>query len=549
MKHLVWFAYVLLVAGTASAQESSAPSSAPLVLEVRAQRISHSELEAALRKELDQGKPGDAPQGQLELSDQPSNVVRLTYRDAQGHESTRDLYLPPDDPEALEKITIAAANLVRDQAAALLAELEALQAAAQPPPLPAAAAPAAAPPPEPPGYDPCQPEQLLHFGFDLVPGVGASSTPIGRDAARSFSLGLGGTLSAGTKGVELSVGINIARLGTCGVQLAAGVNTTHGPVQGAQLALVNLGTSWLKGLQAGVVNYAHGNVSGAQLSVVNLSWGRVQGTQLGVVNLARHGAQGAQLGVVNLGFGPTSAQLGVLNIAGGESKLQLGVANFVRGNATAQLGVANIATGSVPAQLGVLNIGRFDTRVQVGVINVSRSARAPVGLLNIVRDGHTSFDAWASENGTLLAGVTHGGDLVRNTYAAGTRLSKGSAQTVFAVGIGVRLWTDPRFNLDLDSMYELLANFSPFKTRTQTTRLKLDATIWLHERVGLLAGAGYALMTTQDEGVESQALFGETVFQTAREDSNGNGRAGLFGFPTFNLGVRVMLSNPKKRSR
>jgi hypothetical protein len=172
-----------------------------------------------------------------------------------------------------------------------------------------------------------------------------------------------------------------------------------------------------------------------------------------------------------------------------------------------------------------------------------------VGVLSIVRDGHTSFDAWASENGTLLAGITHGGDLVRNTFAAGTRVSKGGhTQTVFALGIGVRLWTDPRFNLDLNCLSEVLARFDPFKMRTQTERLKLDATVWLHERVGLVVGAGYALMITQDEGVKSQAWFGESIYRTAKEGSSG-ARAGLFGFPTFNLGVRVMLSDPKKRGR
>jgi hypothetical protein len=181
-------------------------------------------------------------------------------------------------------------------------------------------------------------------------------------------------------------------------------------------------------------------------------------------------------------------------------------------------------------------------------VNVSRRARAPVGVLSIVRDGHTSADAWVSENGTLLAGITHGGDLVRNTFAAGTRVSKGGhTQTVLALGIGVRLWTDPRFNFDLDCLHEFLARFDPIKTRTQTTRLKLDATIWLHERVGLMVGAGYALMMTQDEGVKSQAWFGESKYQKAREGSRP--RAGMIGFPTINLGVRVMLSNPKKPGR
>lgn len=554
MKHLAWLICVLLVAVTASAQESSVP----LVLEVRAQRISQSELEAALRKELNKGKAEAAPEGQLSLSEEPSNVVRLTYRDARGHETTRDLYLPPNDPELLEKVTIAAANLVRDQAAALLAELEAqrlAEEAAQPKPPqapPAPPAPAAAPPakPKPPAYDPCKPPETTVFGFDLVPFVGSSSTPQGRNTARRISLGWGGTISAGVHGFEFATGINIDRKGSCGLQLAGGVNTTFGPVRGAQLATVNFAWGSLHGLQGSVLNVATGDAEGAaQLGVVNVLGGRMRGVQLGVVNVAGGGVQGAQLGVANVAVGPTPAQLGVANIAVGDNKLQAGVLNVVaKGDSRTQLGVLNVTSGSVPAQLGVVNVAGLDTRVQIGALNVARRAKAPVGVLSIVTDGHTSADAWVTENGTLLAGFTHGGDMVRNTFAAGTRFGKHGPHTVLALGISARLWTDTRFNIDFGAMHELLTQFSPFKTRTQTERLKLDATIWLHERVGLLASAGYALMITQDEEVKSQAWFGETKYQTAREGANGN-RAGLYGFPTINLGVRVMLSSPKKPGR
>ncbi|HEX6240826.1 MAG TPA: hypothetical protein VFZ61_08030, partial [Polyangiales bacterium] len=220
----------------ASAQESSAP----LVLEVRAQRVSQSELEAALRAELDTSAGAEAPGGQLALTDSATNVVRLTYRDAAGRESTRDLYLAPDDPEALEKITLAAANLVRDQAAALLADLEARELAAAATPA-AAAVPTpvvlpppafATAPPKKPTYDPCNPRERVPFGADLVPMVGSSSVPGGRTAARHFSLGVFGTYSAGVHGFELSTAINIDRRGACGVQLAAGANITLGPVKG-----------------------------------------------------------------------------------------------------------------------------------------------------------------------------------------------------------------------------------------------------------------------------------------------------------------------------
>lgn len=523
MKHLAWLC-VLLVALTASAQESSVP----LVLEVRAQRVSRSDLESALRKELDKGNPSEAPKGQLELSDAASNVVRLTYRDASGHESTRDLYLPPDDPEALEKITIAAANLVRDQTAALLAELEAGQPPAEP--VPAAPVPVAVKPvqpaPKPAAYDPCHTKLVTPFGVDLAPGVGTSSTAYGRQAARHFSLGLAGTYSAGVDGFEAAIGVNIDRLGSCGAQIAL-ANATFGPVHAMQL---------------GLANFARGNLHGAQLGLANITLGAGRGVQIGIANFVRDGVHGAQLGVANIAWGETNLQLGVLNVARKEGRAQLGVANFIAGNTRAQLGVGNIAWGNAGAQLGVVNIARDDTKVQLGVVNVSRRARAPVGLLSIVRDGHTTLDAWVSENGTLLGGITHGGDRVHNILAFGGRVGP-STRNVFALGIGVRMWTAPRFSLDLDCLYEGMPRFSPFSVKTQVDRLKLNANIWLHKRVGIMVGAGYAVMITED-GTKTQAPFGETVYQRGSE-TNPN-HAGVYGFPTFSVGLRVALSDPGK---
>lgn len=480
---------------TASAKAEDPP---PLVLEVRATRVSRGELERALRDELASDRAaGEAASGRLSLSEDADDVVRLSYRDASGKLATRDLRIARDDPEALEKITLAAANLVRDQSA-LPGELAALSA--QPP--------AAASAPVPPPHDPCTTTPVLVFGGDFMPGIGTSSAPGGRDAARRLSINFLGSYSAGVRGFELSLGFNIDRRGACGFQAAVGFNLAQGEVHGFQFALVNL---------------ASGRVRGAQLGIANFTRRRAM-FQLGVGNMTLEGA-GVQLGVANFARGGAGTELGVVNVALAESG--------------AQLGVANLAWGKLRrTQLGALNIAKDDVPVQVGVVNVSRRARVPIGALSIVREGRTTIDAWATENGTLLAGVSHGGEVIHNIYGAGARVGSKGPRAVFTLGIGARLFNDRLLTLDFDALYELVSQTDRFTTDTMLGRARLTAAITLYDRLALLVAAGYAVMATDDPDEAPQAPF-DTDTVLAR--GKGNADHVVYGFPTAAAGLRVTL--------
>jgi hypothetical protein len=537
MKHLPWLLCVLLVVGTVSAQESSVPSTkpeagsapdatpAPLVIEVRAQRVSRSALSEALAKELSQNAPsgdGEKPAGALELSDSASDTVRLTYRDALGRVTTRDLFLAPNDPEALEKITIAAANLVRDQTGALSqleaaqrAEQEAAFAALAKPAVPAAPLPAA-PATAKPAYDPCKPSKSIPFGVDLLWGVGTSSTEGGRQSARHVSLGLAGTYSAGTSGFELSIAANIDLRGTCGVQLAAGFNLSLGDLHGLQLA------------------------------VANATLGRVHGAQIGVANFALKGAAGVQIGVVNVAIADAKLQLGVVNVAIGATDMQLGVANLAQGTSAAQMGVANVNVGAIRGQFGVANVATGATRTQIGVVNYAQRSVASVGVISIVPDGHTTLDAWVNENGALYGMLTHGGDRVYNMYGVGTRIQGDGMRLALAYGIASRLYRHPRFSLDLQAIYELYPLLGPWRMRSQVERFRFAADIKLTDRISLVPAVGYAIMFRDYASEPIQAPFGVSEFKKEYVDSNGKRHTGLYGFPSFGLGVRVLLSNPNK---
>lgn len=490
-------ACVCVVLLTASAKAEDPP---PLVLEVRATRVERSELERALRDELASDRAaGEAPaSGRLELSEGTDDVVRLSYRDASGKLATRDLRIARDDPEALEKITLAAANLVRDQSA-LPGELAALsaQAAAAPP----------APPPPPPPHDPCTTTPVLVFGGDFVPGIGTSSAPGGREAARRLSINFVGSYSAGVRGFEASLGFNIDGRGACGFQGAVGFNLAKGEVHGFQLALVNL---------------ALGSVRGAQLGLANFTRRHAM-FQLGLSNTALEGA-GVQLGIANFARAGVGTELGVVNLALADSG--------------AQLGIANLAWGKLRrTQLGVFNIAKDDVPLQVGVVNVSRRARAPIGVLSIVREGRTTIDAWASENLTLLAGVSHGGKVVHNVYGAGMRVGSEGQRAAFTLGIGARLLDDRRFTLDLDALYELVSHTNEFTTNTMLGRLRLAGAITLYDRLALLVAAGYAVMDTDDPDEATQAPWGESKLTSGKRNADHV----VYGFPSLALGLRVAL--------
>lgn len=536
MKHLPWLLCVLLVVDTVSAQETSAPSapaqakSAPepalasLVIEVRAQRVSRSELSQALLKELSQDPnraEGETPKGALELSDSASNTIRLSYRDALGRVTTRDLFLAPDDPEALEKITIAAANLVRDQTGAL-SQLEAAQRAEEEAALKALEnQPAPTPAPKPaepakPIYDPCHPPLAIPFGIDLAWMLGTSSTPVGQQAARGLSIGFLGTYSGGVHGAQFSLLANVDRRGMCGFEAAVGLNLNLGDGKGVQLALSNA------------------------------TIGHLRGVQLGLANFAGKGVYGVQLGIANVAFDATSVQLAVANIATGNTRAQLGVANYTHGSSGLQLGVANVTWGRARGQLSVVNIAKDRVTTQLGVINYAGSARAPLGLISIVKDGHTGVDAWANENGALFGMLTHGGDRVYNMYGVGTRIQKGGSRLALALGIAARLFQGERFALDLQLLHEMYPRLNPWRNHAQVERLRLAAEIKIIDRISLVPAVGYALMLSEYEGEPVQAPFGETVFRPPHIDSDGKRHMGVTGYPSFGLGVRLMLSNPKK---
>ncbi|GEM_PF-5023065 len=102
---------------------------------------------------------------------------------------------------------------------------------------------------------------------------------------------------------------------------------SHIGLRGLEMGLIwNHKTEFVKGVQmAGVLNMVEGPLQGMQLALVNIAGGQSDGMQLGIGNIASD-LNGLQLGIVNVG-GLTKYQIGLINIAE-ISDLSLGVFNL-----------------------------------------------------------------------------------------------------------------------------------------------------------------------------------------------------------------------------
>lgn len=150
--------------------------------------------------------------------------------------------------------------------------------------------------------------------------------------------------------------------------------------------LANITLRNARGLQlAGLCNYVGGHTRGAQIA--------------GLVNITRESTTGMQLaGLTNIGDSIHEAPLmGLVNVA-----------RVVHGGQL--LGAINVA-GDAERSLfaGLVNVaGKVERGQLVGLVNVADSCDAPVGLLNLVRNGDYSIAATYDETGSTLLSLRTG---------------------------------------------------------------------------------------------------------------------------------------------
>ena len=427
--------------------------------------------------------------------------VTIVFVRPDGREVERTLDLPADRAIATETIALAAGNLVRDEAAELVAALTPPPAAPEP-----ATPEAPSPPPQVTRRVSCTDGESLLFGADFAPYAGTSSKYPDRRRTLSFNFLAG--YSRGLNGVELGVGANIESAFMCGVQVAAGANVVSGDVRGVQLAVSDVALGKLEGVQLGVANYAKGDIEGVQLGVVSLGGGALEGAQVSVVNALNGPVVGNQTAVVNLASGNIQgAQVGVVNVSGGSVE---GV----------QVGTTNVATGQVHG-------------TQVGVVNYADVSDYPVGVVSIVRHGRTSVDGWATEAGIGMVGVRHGGRVIHNVYGVGYRVGETAAWS-FALGLGARAELAPKLHLDIEATAYWIQRGQPFDQDAQIGSLGASFGYALTPVFGLFAAPTLNVLVTNDKELAGIAPGWAT---TLYDDPTVTVRA----WPGATLGLRASL--------
>ncbi|MBK9071963.1 MAG: hypothetical protein IPL79_13310 [Myxococcales bacterium] len=367
-----------------------------------------------------------------------------------GETRERRLLLPDDAAQWLQATVLLAGNLVRDEAAALIAGLASPAptppAVAEPGPPAQSSAPgalspvdAAAMPPAPTlelglaASVPTAPHSSDHspFSIGLVPPL---SMDYGRTGKRSHdvSLDLLVGVSGGSRALSISGLLDYERGDVDGLQLAglaARADKHHAAVQVAGLGtLARTATVQVAGL----------------FSIADQS----AGWQIsGVGNMARYA--GLQLaGGGNYAWSADIQIAGVSNASWiGSPKLQL--AGWVNGTAIVrgvQIASFNVADKVEGLQLGAVNIAvKSNSGVQIGVINIAGrdDDGVSIGAINFVPGGRTEIEAAFDSDQTGAIIIRHGSRKWHNIYGvAGNRGTDETTSTqddqiwMYGVGMG-----------------------------------------------------------------------------------------------------------------
>lgn len=445
--------------------------------------------------------------------------------------SERTVDVSGSGPHAVETLALVAANLMRDEASALLASLRAT--APEPPPAPAPATASAPPAPTSAATAEaerrgCAPARFEHhvFGVNLVPYVGTSSV-YGARVRHTVVLNIIGGSAAALDGYALGGVFNHESYAVCGAQIAGAMNLVNGPVEGAQIGLLNLAFGRADGAQFGLVNAATGALHGAQFGLANLAARNGEALQAGFVNVAGGALEGGQAGFANVARGAVEgAQIGFVNTTAADlSGAQVGFVNTTAGDSDgAQVGFANVTSGEARG-------------LMLGFLNVSENADAALGVLSIHTRGRTQLDAWVTDAGLMMAGVTHGGRVFHNLLGAGYTLRDGQGVFAFAYGIGARLHGTEALLVDLDAVgYGLVVaedtpNNPDFGAILQ---LRVPIALRLSPAVALFVSPSLSVSAARNHAnnsLEDPSLYGTRL-------TSPRGAASAYIWPGLSLGAR-----------
>jgi hypothetical protein len=383
---------------------------------------------------------------------------------------------------AVDTAAFVAANLLQDEASALLSSLRARAAAPPPKPVPPRLV-----------LSPCEartPDITTPIGADVAPYVGTSSFEK-TGTVRHVSLEFVGGHHAGVRGLQFSPLLSWGGESVCGVQFGGLGTHTSGSVTGASVAgLLGYHGGSVLGLSfAGLGGWIEGSATGVSFAGLALRTEDVTGlTAAGFMSVSRH-VEGVQLS-------------GLLDWADSASGVQAaGIGAFtarrMKGLQVAPLSFASEVSG---AQLGVMNIGGYVKGVQLGVVNIARTSDASIGLLSFVSEGRTHLDAWAASDATASIALQHGSKWVHNYYG-GTVSFSGDGGVAFGplLGIGMHLPLEPLF-FDLDVIAHVFFDERGVNPPQSLQQARLTVGLQIAPAFALYAGPTFnALLTKPGE--------------------------------------------------
>jgi hypothetical protein len=245
----------------------------------------------------------------------------------------------------------------------------------------------------------------------------------------NFSLHLLWGRSKNSYGFSSAGLVNIAENNAYGLQIAGLVNRAGKPESGSYWDFdfnhYSGGTG--KGLSiAGLMNL-YSNYEGVLIAAGN-NVNTLSGIQIGLLNGVQQKVSGAQLGFMNGAFTLSGVQIGMGNIAKNGKGVQIGIFND-RGTASA---------------------------FQIGIINEAKSNKYPIGLINLIEDGHKKAGVGIDETGSIIAEFRSGSCLY-GIVGMGYNFISGK-HMVIEGGIGTRLYQLNKFSIDTEligSLYSI----------------------------------------------------------------------------------------------
>jgi hypothetical protein len=524
----VLFAVLSAAAGArAQTEPARAAATSPtltLKLELGSSKLDPEAIRKAVELELKQSvlltaAPPAAGTPSLSVVAHEDHTVTVSYLASTGLPRTRSIATPENSARGAEVIALLAGNLARDEAAELLAALEAKAGAttsstAAPPdgsdasgadPAPkseTAAKPSAAAPPPPPSPQhapPSNPPPLLETPPPALNLSLVAPKALYRDSERRSFVGELG-LGYSHVGALHGVGLNLCSLRTerdvRGISFATFRNDTGGMVTGVTGSLIvnrrqrlrglsfsgllNLGSADAQGLSvagmsnleqdfqgfqaAGLVNGASEFQGGQGAGLLN--WGdRFEGAQTaGLVNWA-NGFQGAQVaGLLNRVKHFDGLQTaGLVNWAASSQGMQLaGGLNRAQTFTGLQVAGLNIADAISGLQLGIVNVAGNVQGLQLGVVNVAKRVDGTsIGLVSVADNGRVQPVLWASSSQPLNAAAKF---TVGPVYTqAGLGYAPVDQTYTYELGVGLHLRIFKRFFLEPGVHYsEMRSTNQPF---------------------------------------------------------------------------------------